>query len=97
MPPVIYEARDVIGDGRYLRQVRISMFPPGRDFPQGLRYSLCLVDLGTGEMLLLYDIHRGKPHHRHVRGIETPYKFVDGSTLLDDFLRDVELIVEGKL
>jgi hypothetical protein len=97
VPPVIYEARDVVGDGRYLRQIRISTFPTSRDFPQGLRYSLCLVDLGTGEMLLLYDIHRGKPHHRHVRKIEMPYEFVDGSTLLNDFFRDVDLIVEGKL
>ncbi len=48
-------------------------------------------------MVLLYDIHRGKPHHRHLRGEEVPYDFVDEEQLLDDFLRDVGLVVEGKL
>ena len=97
MPPVILEDRDVVGAGRYLREVRISTFPPGADFLEGVRYSLCLVDRNTGEVVLLYDIHRGKPHHRHLRGRETPYTFVDEYTLLTDFLHEVDLIVEGKL
>lgn len=96
MPPVILEDRDVVGAGRYLQEVRISTFPPDSDFPEGARYSLCLVDRSTGTVVLLYDIHRGKSHHRHFRGQETPYIFVDEDTLLTDFLREVDLIVEGK-
>lgn len=68
MPPVIFESRDVIGGGRYLQEVRISNFFPRPELPGGIRYSLCLVDLASGEVILLYDIHRGKPHHRHLRG-----------------------------
>jgi hypothetical protein len=97
MPPVILEARDIIGGGRYLQEVRISTFSPTREQREGIRYSLCLVDLGTGNVVLLYDIHRGKSHHRHLRGKETRYQFIDEDTLLDDFLRDVNLILEGKL
>jgi hypothetical protein len=97
MPPVILEARDVIGGGRYLQEVRISTFSPSPELPEGLRYSLCLVDLERGEVVLLYDIHRGKSHHRHLRGEETAYIFVDEDTLLDGFFRDVALILEGKL
>lgn len=97
MPPVILEARDVIGGGRYIQEVRISTFPPSPDLPEGVRYSLCLVDLERGEIVLLYDVHRGKSHHRHLRGAETSYNFVDEDALLDDFFRDVELISEGKL
>jgi hypothetical protein len=97
MPPVILEARDVIGGGRYIQEVRISTFPPSPELPEGVRYSLCLVDLESGEMTLLYDVHRGKSHHRHLRGKETSYNFVDEDTLLDDFFHDVELILEGKL
>jgi hypothetical protein len=97
MPPVILEARDVIGGGRYLQEVRISTFSPSPALPEGLRYSLCLVDLEHGEVVLLYDIHRGKSHHRHLRGAETAYIFVDEDTLLDGFFRDVALILEGKL
>ena len=97
MPPIILEARDVIGGGRYLQEVRISTFAPSTDLPEGVRYSLCLVDLQSGEVVLLYDVHRGKSHHRHLRGEETFYDFVDEDTLLDDFFHDVELILEGKL
>jgi hypothetical protein len=97
MPPVILEARDIIGGGRYLQEVRISTFSPSPELPEGLRYSLCLVDLERGEVVLLYDIHRGKSHHRHLRGEETAYIFVDEDTLLDGFFRDVALILEGKL
>ncbi|MGA2411236.1 MAG: DUF6516 family protein [Candidatus Binataceae bacterium] len=97
MPPVILEARDVIGGGRYLQEVRISTFAPSRELPDGIRYSLCLLDLEGGKVIVLYDIHRGKSHHRHLRGEETPYNFVDEDTLLGDFFRDVSLILEGKL
>lgn len=97
MPPVIFEARDVVEGGRYVQEVRISSFAPSRDLPEGLRYSLCLVDLESGKVVLLYDIHRGKSHHRHLRGQEMRYKFVDEDALLNDFLRDVALILEGKL
>lgn len=97
MPPVILEARDVIGGGRYLQEVRISTFAPSRELPDGIRYSLCLLDLESGKVIVLYDIHRGKSHHRHLRGEEASYNFVDEDTLLGDFFRDVSLILEGKL
>ncbi|HJY83036.1 MAG TPA: DUF6516 family protein [Candidatus Binatia bacterium] len=96
MPPVFFEDRDIVGGGRYLQEVRISTFPANQDFPEGIRYSLCLVDRQTGEVVLLYDIHRGKSHHRHFRGEESPYEFVEEDKLLEDFLREVDLIVEGK-
>jgi hypothetical protein len=92
-----FQARDVIAGGRSLQEVRISTFSPGAEFSEGIRYSLCLIDLASGEMVPLYDIHRGKPHHRHLRGREVPYDFVDEDQLLDDFLRDVGFILEGKL
>jgi hypothetical protein len=97
MPPISLEARDVIGGGHYLQEVRIATFAPTPELPEGIRYALCRVELHNGEVVLLYDVHRGKPHHRHVRGEEAPYQFVNEDRLLDDFLRDVALILEGKL
>jgi hypothetical protein len=96
MPPVIFEDRDVLAGGRYLQEVRVSTVPSDADFPERVRYSLCLVDRSTTEVVLLYDIHRGKSHHRHLRGQKTPYPFVDEDSLLADFLRDVDLILEDK-
>jgi uncharacterized protein DUF6516 len=74
-----------------------SSFASTADFPEGLRYSLSLINLASGKTVLRYDIHRGKSHHRHLRDAETPYDFVDEETLVEDFLRDVDLILEGKL
>lgn len=37
-----------------------------------------------------YDNERGKGDHRHLRGAELPYRFVDVQTLLADFMADVE-------
>jgi len=53
--------------------------------------------LAGGDVVLLYDVHRGKSHHRHLRGKESRYKFVNEDALLDDFLRDVNMILEGDL
>lgn len=95
--PVIYEDRQVLAGGRYLQQIRISAFPISADFPEGLRYSLCLVDRVTDDVVLLYDIHRGKGHHRHLRVKEEPYLYGDPATLIADFRRDVGLILRGEL
>jgi len=37
-----------------------------------------------------YDNERGKGDHRHLDGIETPYKFVSIDQLIDDFIEDVK-------
>ena len=95
--PVIYDDRQVLAGGRYLQQIRISVFSSSADYPEGLRYSLCLIDRMTDEVVLLYDVHRGKGHHRHVRGKEALYRYHDPATLISDFQRDVERIVQGEL
>ena len=95
--PVVYEDRQVLAGGHYLQEIRIFVFTPSTDYPEGLRYSLCLVDRVTDEVVLLYDIHRGKGHHRHLRGKETHYNYRDSKTLVADFRRDVALILEGKI
>jgi hypothetical protein len=71
MPPVIFESRDIVGDGRFVQEVRISEFTRTASLPGGLRYSLCLMDEKTHDVILLYDVHRGKSDHRHLRGEET--------------------------
>jgi hypothetical protein len=56
-----------------------------------------LGDPETGEKIIGYDLHLGKGHHKQVRGREALYEFRDLETLLDDFARDVEQVLEGKL
>ncbi len=52
------------------------------------KYRLALVRKGV--CVLRYDNEAGKGDHRHVRERETPYRFTDLDTLLDDFWVDVE-------
>ena len=92
---VLY-VKDYFSNG-LLREIRIYEVPRSRTYPDGIKYSCYLGDPATGEKILGYDIHPGKGHHRHVRGQETLYTFYDLTTLLDDFARDVQAIIEGKL
>jgi hypothetical protein len=43
-----------------------------------------------GQRIVDYDNERGKGDHRHLREAEMPYRFKDASTLLQDFMSDVE-------
>jgi len=51
----------------------------------------------TKEGIVLYDIHPGKPDHRHVRGREEPYAFTTPEQLWQDFVTDVEAVLRGEL
>jgi hypothetical protein len=53
-----------------------------------LKYRLALVV--DGVCVMRYDNEAGKGDHRHVRGSEQPYQFIDVDTLLADFWSDVD-------
>ncbi len=53
-----------------------------------LKYRLALIV--DGECVLRYDNEAGKADHRHVGRRESPYRFVDATTLLSDFWEDVD-------
>jgi len=46
--------------------------------------------LVDGERVVGYDNERGKGDHRHLRGVEVPYRFMNVETLVADFMADVE-------
>ena len=55
--------------------------------PQALSYLLAhIVD---GKRVVGYDNGEGKGDHRHYRGKEEPYHFVDVDRLFDDFYADI--------
>lgn len=92
----VFYVKDYLPNG-LLREIRLYAVPRTRTYPDGVKYSCYLGNPQTGEKILGYDIHPGKGHHRHVRGKETPYAFTGLATLLDDFARDVQAVMEGKL
>lgn len=70
----------------HVRVLRIHSSP---DFPEGVKYRLAYIPRGESRPAILYDIHRGKGHHRHYGEREEAYHFRDVQGLLDDFKSDL--------
>ncbi len=58
-------------------------------FPDGFKYSLFAV-FGS-RVLVGYDNHHPKGHHRHVRSEEREYNFTTLEALKNDFKADLEI------
>jgi hypothetical protein len=60
--------------------------------PSEHRFKYSLFYGRPGERLVLYDNERGKGDHKHLRGVETPYRFTTRERLIEDFLADVRAV-----
>ena len=58
-------------------------------YPKGVRYRLAFIPQGHDHPTLLYDNHHPKGPHKHSKGVETAYTFVDVRRLIEDFQHDV--------
>ncbi len=67
----LFHRKIQLGDDLLL-EVDIRVVRASRNYPEGVRYRCYLGNPNTQEVIVLYDIHPGKPHHRHVRGREEP-------------------------
>lgn len=85
--PVI-RAKEVRDDGSVVEIVvwRVPQPLPPCTHP----YKYRLYFGAGGRCRVRYDNERGKGDHKHVDGVEQPYRFVSLTELLDDFQRDVE-------
>ena len=91
----------VLKEGRLLGIVdmRIYRIPQRAAYEEGVKYSLIFARLNpsTGKFegdYLRYDNYRGHGHHKHVKGKREPYKFESIDRLIEDFLSDLEEILE---
>jgi hypothetical protein len=78
----------------YILEVKIHKIPTSKKNPHGYRFRCFMVDALSGEEVVGYDNHWPKGSHRHFAGNEEPYSFEDIETLLHDFKRDCETILE---
>src|SRR5579875_228161 len=88
--PVLREK--VIDEQGGIIELAIWQVPKSTHFPEGVRYRLAYVPAGDSQPAILYDIHRGKTHHRHAEGTEHLYQFNSVDQLIADFRADVERI-----
>lgn len=68
---------------------------PIKDKPHGYKYSL--VYIVEDERIIGYDNAESKGDHRHLRGTEKSYKFIEVWKLIQDFYKDIEKFKRGEL
>ena len=68
--------------------VKIWNIPKSENFPEGVKYSMAIVD--RGKVIVRFDNERGKGHHKHYGGTELPVKFQSVEELLESFFREVK-------
>ena|SRR3989338_205156 len=70
-------------------EIKIWKVTDKLQYPDRYKYSLyCVYE---GMVLVGYDNHHPKGHHRHVGGTEMPYHFKDLKALRNDFKADIEV------
>ena len=82
---LLHKSKLVLNSG-LAREVVIWKVPISRDYPEGIKYRFILVDPVWKKVLVLFDNHSPKGHHRHDgEGTEFPYVFLSVQSLLQDF------------
>lgn len=93
---LVFRKREVYADGS-LTEIRIWQVDKRAAFPSGVKYAFYYIGLPPErEIIVGYDNHHGKGHHRHARGKETPVAVSSVSALLQRFRREVVEHLETK-
>jgi hypothetical protein len=66
-------------------ELKVWQVPKSTHYPDGLKFSLFLVERESGEVLVGFDNHQPKGPHLHRDGKEAPYSFRSVEELLEDF------------
>lgn len=90
---LIYRDKAALPDGSIVEMKLWRLPSASPERPHGLKYSLFYGR--EGERIVGYDNESGKGDHRHVRGREEAYAFVDVETLIADFLTDIRKEQQG--
>ena len=94
MSEILFEHDETVED--FYQRIRILKVED-KNYPDGVKYSLVLIQISTGKRLLCYDNHHGKGHHYHKYEREFSYRFIDIWILIDDFMNEVQKIKQRYL
>lgn len=87
---LLQKERIKLGDNRFVEVVVWQVPKPVPGSAHGFKYRMVLV---VNEVSVLrYDNEAGKGDHKHLGGIELPYKFSTLDQLVDDFWNDVSTL-----
>jgi len=90
MSEPIYEYKQ--SDDGYLIEIRILKVKEDKNYPEGIKYSLVVIDKKSKKRILGFDNEKGKGHPMHKFGREQPYEFMDEWKLIGDFYKEYEKI-----
>lgn len=76
----------IIEDDGCIIEMKIWEVPISEKMPEGVKYSLYCVK--AGKILVGYDNHHPKGHHRHYGTQQQEYEFNGVEKLIADFLED---------
>lgn len=86
---LVFRKKEMYPDGS-LTEIRIWQVKKSRTFSSGVKYAFYFVGPPPEHQVILgYDNHHGKGHHRHAEGKETPITASSVSALLHRFRREV--------
>ena len=75
------------GDSVAVAELKVWEIGTSTHYPDGIKYSLFLVQPESGTVLFGMDNHKPKGPHLHVNGREEPYRFTTVEDLVEDFWR----------
>lgn len=84
----IIKAKVVLFSG-VIVEMKVWEVPKDNHYPEGFKYSLYAVY--GGRVLVGYDNHKPKGHHRHIGEQELAYHFTTLEALRNDFRADLEI------
>ena len=69
-------------------EFKVWQVPKSEDYPEGVKYSFFATR--SGRILVGYDNHRPKGHHRHFSAKQGPHDFRGFDKLRKDFAKDLK-------
>ena len=95
MSDIIFAHKHV--EERFVIEMKIVRVRKNSDYPEGIKYSLVVIDRKTAKRILGFDNHERRGHHMHRLGRELPYEFVDEWKLIEDFNKEYDKIKRRSL
>ncbi len=86
MSSTLVSHEKVVQEDGSIVEIKIWQVPKSLKYPEGYKYSLFLVR--EGKILVGYDNHHPKGHHRHYGQNQEPYAFISLEELVRDFNED---------
>lgn len=93
---LVFSKKEVYVDGS-VTDIRIWQVPKGVAFPEGIKYAFYFIGPPPEYAVVVgYDNHQGKGHHRHVRNVESVATTPSVSALLRRFRGEVSAELKAR-